>query len=84
MSFTNGGSRLWVTAREGYEFSLSDTSVHRRGTHGSLHQGDSVSPLITAGFPEDVQIPRCIRSVDVASYCLQTLGIQRAELVSAL
>lgn len=64
---------FWVTARPGFEFCLETIAVHRRGSHGSLHALDSLSPLIAAGaVPRPAQTPR---SVDVPALCLSVLGL---------
>jgi len=66
---------VWVTAAEGYEFVLPETSVHGAGSHGSLHEHDSLTPLICAGLPDDVKVPDPIRTIDVAKICRDVLGI---------
>ncbi|MEW4527412.1 alkaline phosphatase family protein [Maioricimonas sp. JC845] len=66
---------MWITARPGSEFCLSETSVHAGGSHGTLHRLDSISPLIVAGAPDDVEIPPHPRSVDIAPLCLTILGV---------
>lgn len=66
---------LWVTARPSYEFRLKATGVNRRGSHGSLHALDSLSPLITAGVPSELVPRQTPRSVDVAPLCLSVLGL---------
>jgi hypothetical protein len=67
---------LWVTARPGFEFHLPGTSIHRRGSHGSLHESDSTSPLLVAGGPNGLDLVRPPRAVDVAPLCLQILGLR--------
>lgn len=74
---------LWVTAKPGFEFSLSDTGVHRRGSHGSLHADDSLSPLFVSGIPKELHPPKTPRSVDVAPLVLSALGIESARAVGA-
>ncbi len=65
---------LWVTARPGYEFTTSDTSIHAGGgSHGSLHRLDSLSPLIVGGVEPDFPLPPQTRLVDVAPLCLRLL-----------
>lgn len=65
----------WVTAKLGHEFALKETSVHvGGGSHGSLHRLDSLSPLIAAGLPSEVQVPKFCRLVDVAPLCLDILS----------
>ncbi|MEZ6071288.1 MAG: alkaline phosphatase family protein [Pirellulales bacterium] len=68
---------IWATARVGYEFHLPETSVHRRGSHGSLHALDSTSPLIFAGASEDDALrSEHVRTTDVADVCRRVLGIE--------
>lgn len=66
---------IWATARPGYEFVLPDTAVHDAGSHGSLHELDSLTALIAAGLPEGTNLPDPIRTVDVVAVCKQLLGI---------
>ncbi len=74
---------LWLTSRLGYEFCTGDTSIHRRGSHGSLHSHDSLSPLILAGVPESFYPTKTARSVDVAPLCLSLLGLDGVRQVGA-
>ncbi|MFG0334837.1 MAG: alkaline phosphatase family protein [Maioricimonas sp. JB049] len=67
---------IWATARPGSEFCLSETSVHAGGSHGTLHELDSISPLIVAGAPGNVTVPEHPRNVDVTPLCLRILGIE--------
>lgn len=65
---------LWVTARPGCELQVAGVTVHNGGgSHGSLHASDSLVPLILAGAPPGVEIPRPSRIVDVAGLCLKGL-----------
>ncbi|MEZ4615978.1 MAG: alkaline phosphatase family protein [Caldilineaceae bacterium] len=67
---------LWVTSRPGYEFCLEHTLIHAGGgSHGSLHELDSRSPLWIAGAPHDFSLPPQLRSVDVVPLCLSILDI---------
>ncbi|MES2766308.1 MAG: alkaline phosphatase family protein [Bacteroidota bacterium] len=67
---------LWVTARLGYECSITDGAVHHGGgSHGSLHAMDSIAPLIVAGAPETSIIPDNPRIVDLAGIILPILGL---------
>jgi hypothetical protein len=66
---------IWVTSHLGYEFRLDAMSVHRRGSHGSLHKQDSLSPLILAGVPESLCPRQTPRSVDVVPLCLSLLEL---------
>lgn len=72
------GGDIWATARVGYEFSLPSTELHQHGSHGSLHELDSTSPLIVAGLPNGVSVPSEPRSVDVAKICLDVLGLSES------
>jgi hypothetical protein len=69
--------RLWVTARPGCEFEATGQSVHHgAGSHGTLHENDSVVPLLVAGM--DIHLPLGPRSriVDVAPLCLHALDLE--------
>lgn len=74
---------LWVTSCPGYEFRLKETGVHRRGSHGSLHALDSLSPLIAAGVPRACWPQQTPRSIDVAPLCLSILGLSSFRAVGA-
>lgn len=68
---------LWVTARPGYEFTSSNSSVHvGGGSHGSLHLYDSRSPLLVAGAPAGLEVPEQPRAVDVALICGAAMGLE--------
>jgi hypothetical protein len=67
---------LWVTARLGYECSVTDTAVHHGGgSHGSLHALDSTAPLIIAGAPKNAKIPENPRIVDLVGIILPILKL---------
>lgn len=67
---------LWITARPGCEFEVPGGKAHVGGaSHGALHELDSLSPLIVAGGPDTLKLPRNFRSVDVAPLCMELLGI---------
>jgi hypothetical protein len=69
---------LWVTARLGFECSVTDTAVHHGGgSHGSLHALDSTAPLIIAGAPANFQIPHHPRIIDIAGIILPVLGLHQ-------
>ncbi len=82
--FVKGPDNLWATARLGYEFCVPETEIHAGGSHGSLHAIDSISPLIAAGIPSDVEIPEKLRSVDLAGICLSVLNIDVEEELSTV
>jgi arylsulfatase A-like enzyme len=70
----NSGT-LWLTARPGSEFEVPGSKTHLGGgSHGGLHALESMCPLIVAG-PRTVNLPREIRSVDIAPLCLELLGM---------
>jgi len=71
---------IWVTAREGHEFEVAETSLHAGGSHGALNRDDSTAPLIVAGLPEGVTVPEFPRTIDLAPLCLQALGLQEQAL----
>ncbi|QDU37502.1 Type I phosphodiesterase / nucleotide pyrophosphatase [Maioricimonas rarisocia] len=75
--FCNQCGDIWATARPGSEFCLSETSVHAGGSHGTLHELDSTSPLLVAGAPGDITVPEHPRNVDVTPLCLRILGIDQ-------
>jgi arylsulfatase A-like enzyme len=66
---------LWVTARPGCEFEVPGGEAHLGGaSHGALHALESLCPVILAG-PTRVELPRALRSIDIAPLCLQLLGL---------
>jgi hypothetical protein len=68
---------LWITARPGCEFEVPGGKAHVGGaSHGALHALDSRSPVIAAGGPVRLRLPRHMRSVDIAPICMDLLGIQ--------
>lgn len=71
------GGDLWATARVGHEFKLPETALHAGGSHGSLHAWDSTSPVILAGAPGGVSLPRHLRTVDAAGLCLRILEVDQ-------
>jgi hypothetical protein len=69
-------SRLWVTARPGYEFRAPGQQVHRSaGSHGTLHVLDSMVPLLVAGAASEIPLAVTPRIVDVAPLCATALGL---------
>jgi len=74
---------LWITCRPGHEFKLDGISVHQNGSHGSLHTEDSLSPLIMAGFAENLMPAKTPRSVDITPLCLSILGIESLHKVGS-
>ena len=69
--------RIWVTARPDYEFRIPGQSPHHQGgSHGTLHELDSVVPLLIAGPPPDLELPSHPRIVDVAPICRAILGLR--------
>ncbi len=76
--FTSVAGEIWVTARRGGEFCGSGHKVNECGSHGSLLDDDSLSPLIVAGAPEGISIPKAPRIVDVAPLCLDVLNLSEA------
>ena len=66
---------MWVTAKPGCEFEVPGSAAHVGGSsHGGLHALESYCPFIIAG-PERVELPKHMRSVDIAPLCLQLLGL---------
>lgn len=80
LAHKNSGD-LWVTAKPGYEFAISETTIHSNGgSHGSLHRLDSLSPLLVGGVEGDFELPEVPRAVDVTPLCLKLLGISTREM----
>jgi hypothetical protein len=72
---------IWVTAKPGCEFEVPGSEAHLAGaSHGGLHRLESVCPVIVAG-PTRVELPRHLRSIDLAPLCLQLLGLPSAHQV---
>ena len=67
---------LWLTCKPGHEFKIDGISVHKNGSHGSLHVDDSLSPLIMAGVDPELMPNSTPRSVDITPLCLAILGIE--------
>jgi hypothetical protein len=64
---------VWVTAKPGCEFAAPGGKPHvGGGSHGALHALDSLSPVIAT---RPVRLPGAMRSVDLASICLEVMGI---------
>jgi hypothetical protein len=75
VGFADGG-HLWLTAAPGAEFLVPGGGVHKGGgSHAALHRLDSTTPVLLAGAPEGVELPRHFRSIDVMPLCLRMLGI---------
>jgi hypothetical protein len=67
---------IWMTARPGCEFAVPGGKAHvGGGSHGALHALDSLCPVIVAGGPTDLTRRRTMRSIDIAPFCMQLLGI---------
>ena len=76
VGFDDGGD-LWVTAKPGYEFAVPGGQVHAgAGSHAALHRLDSSTPVLLAGAPDGITLPKHFRSVDVAPLVLRMLGIE--------
>jgi hypothetical protein len=74
----DGSGEVWVTAKPGCEFAAEGDKPHVGGaSHGALHALDSLSPVIATG---PVRLPRAMRSVDLASICLELMGIDGGNL----
>jgi hypothetical protein len=68
--------QFWATARPGADFCFGGSQAHvGGGSHGTLHELDSVVPLIIAGAPADFTLPAQLRTVDVTPLCLAFLGL---------
>jgi hypothetical protein len=67
---------VWLTASPGCEFEVPGGAAHAGGgSHGALYRYDSLSPVILAGAPEGLTLPRAMRSVDLAPLCRRVLGL---------
>jgi Type I phosphodiesterase / nucleotide pyrophosphatase len=67
---------MWITAKPGCEFEVPGGQAHAGGaSHGALHALDSLCPVILAGGPTRLALPRHMRSVDIAPLCMTLLGI---------
>lgn len=65
------GEFVVVTAQPGYELAGENSPIHRGGAHGSLHEADSIVPLIVAGTDSQ---PKALRIVDLKEWILQLAG----------
>jgi Type I phosphodiesterase / nucleotide pyrophosphatase len=66
---------VWLTAQPGCEFEVSGGAAHAGGgSHGALHALDSLSPVIIGGASAR-DLPRHMRSVDIAPLCMELLGL---------
>jgi hypothetical protein len=74
---------VWATARPGWEFALPRTSPNAGGSHGSLHVLVSLSPLIVAGAPPGVSVPRQARTVNIVPPALGVMGLSAERPVGA-
>ena len=71
-----GSGELWLTARPGCEFEVPGGKAHvGGGSHGALHALDSYSIAVACG-PDLPQLPRAIRSIDLAPLCMELLGLR--------
>ena len=66
---------VWLTAEPGCEFEVSGGEAHAGGgSHGALHALDSLSPVIIGGAGAR-DLPRHMRSLDIAPLCMELLGL---------
>jgi hypothetical protein len=66
---------VWLTAEPGCEFEVSGGDAHAGGgSHGALHALDSLSPVIIGGAAAR-DLPRHMRSLDIAPLCMELLGL---------
>ena len=79
----DGSGELWLTARPGCEFEVRGGKAHvGGGSHGALHALDSYS-IAVAGGPGLPQLPRAMRSIDIAPLCMELLGLPKANFPRA-
>ena len=58
------------------EFEVPGGKAHVGGaSHGALHALDSLTPVIIAGGPVRPNLPRHLRSIDIAPICMELLGL---------
>lgn len=67
---SHSGNYLIVDAKPGYEFAGEGTPTHPGGAaHGSLHEKDSLVPMIVTG--KEKRMPRHLRIVDLYPWILE-------------
>ncbi len=65
--------RVLLSARPSFEFHAEGAPTHRGGgSHGSLHAGDSVVPLVIGGTDREINNPRII---DFYPFIMEHFGI---------
>jgi hypothetical protein len=70
----NGGA-VWLSARPGCEFEVPGGKAHVGGaSHGALHALDSFSIAVSGGAGAPA-LPAILRSVDIAPFCMNQLGL---------
>lgn len=71
---SHDGEFIVITAKQGYEFTGHSSPKHRGGGgHGSLHETESIVPLIVYGTDRK---PERLRIVDLQSYILNLLRVE--------
>jgi hypothetical protein len=93
--YPNGLERAWaalhcpnagevlVSAGEGWEFADLGGRHHLGGgSHGSLFEGDSVVPLVSAGL--EAEVPRDPATTDLASLALAHFGVEAPPAMRTL
>jgi len=79
----NGG-HIWATAQLGAEFQVYSSTIHLAGgSHASLHKLDSHVPLLLAGAPDNISLPKAPRTLDVLPLCLSILGVDSTYSIGA-
>ncbi|MAT98311.1 MAG: hypothetical protein CL608_14295 [Anaerolineaceae bacterium] len=65
---------LWITAKLGHELIVPHIKPYvGGGSHASLHRLDSQPPLIVAGAPQNITLPKLPRITDIVPLCLACL-----------
>lgn len=65
---SHDGQFAVVTVQPGYELAGENSPIHRGAAHGSLHEVDSIVPLIVAGTDSQ---PKAFRIVDMKEWILR-------------
>ena len=81
VAFPHPGT-LWATALPGYEFSCERMSAHGKSSHGALHEDDSRTVLVTAGF-DAADLPATPRIIDIAGLAIGQLTRASPGVASA-
>jgi hypothetical protein len=74
---------VWLSARPGCEFEAAGGKAHAGGaSHGALHALDTLSLALVGGATAP-ELPRRLRSVDIAPLCMRLLGLRMRYEIGA-